>query len=90
MVPKPDGTGFIATVPKLDGTDDESKNARAVIDRVIEVYGRYSATKLSAMTHAPGSPWSQTWEQMGAAKRFGKAIDDDLIKQYFCKLIKPK
>lgn len=88
--PKLIGGGLKIVKPELDGDDQASKNARAVIDRVIELYGDYTAIQLSNMTHTPGSPWSVTWESMGEQKRMGKDIDDDLIKEHFRKQIKRK
>ena len=33
----------------------------AIIDRVWEVYGKYEAFQLSALTHAANSPWHRTY-----------------------------
>jgi uncharacterized phage-associated protein len=38
-----------------------SDNERDVIRRVWERYGKYSAFKLSDMTHRPGTPWFETY-----------------------------
>jgi len=42
-------------------SDDPGRDtiARNVIRRVWEIYGKYSASQLSGMTHEPNSPWSR-------------------------------
>ncbi|EIV6436022.1 SocA family protein [Salmonella enterica] len=37
----------------------DDADAMKLIDKIIEVYGGYSGTALSNMTHAPGSAWSR-------------------------------
>lgn len=48
------------------------------LDRIWKKYGAFSATKLSAMTHLPGTPWSETYES-------GKSntIDNTVIARYY-------
>jgi uncharacterized phage-associated protein len=58
--------------------------ARQLIRRVWEVYGKYSGSQLSNMTHAPDSPWSLTPNK----DIRGTDIPDDLIKAYFHKIAK--
>jgi uncharacterized phage-associated protein len=38
---------------------EEVKNARAVISRVWEQYGKFSASQLTTLTHSPDAPWSK-------------------------------
>ncbi|MBA4038875.1 MAG: hypothetical protein C0468_00835, partial [Planctomyces sp.] len=67
---KKDGsTGFQLREPKLDDCSGDVATAKAVIDRVWQVYCDYSAVQLSNMTHQPGTPWYEVWEAMGPAKR---------------------
>jgi len=67
-------------------SDDSIKDGEALrlIKRVWEIYGRYSASQLSGMTHEPNSPWSQTPEKNVK----GTDISDDVIADYFRKLAK--
>lgn len=37
--------------------DEDLATAKRVIERVWDVYGRFSGVKLSEMTHQPSSPW---------------------------------
>ena len=48
-----------ATVEDEAGSEEELGDAVAVIERVWEQYGRYSASRLTNFTHSPDSPWSQ-------------------------------
>ena len=41
--------------PKIQKDDDV---AEKIIDKIIDVYGGYSGTQLSNMTHAPNTAWS--------------------------------
>jgi uncharacterized phage-associated protein len=48
--------------PSLDDGRLEPKAAaelRSFLAAVYDIYGAYSAAQLSALTHAPGSPWDQ-------------------------------
>lgn len=54
-VPSPDGHGLRLITPEVDPND---KMAIELIDRITEVYGKFSGTQLSAMTHAEGTAWS--------------------------------
>lgn len=62
------------------GTDaGEIERARAIIQRVWEQYGGYSAARLSNATHAKGSPWAQVYTE--GSKNI--AIPNDKIRIYF-------
>jgi uncharacterized phage-associated protein len=65
-------------------SDDSIQDGEAlrIIKRVWEVYGKYSASQLSTMTHEQNSPWAQTPERDVK----GTDIPDDLIATYFRRL----
>lgn len=72
---------------KLPAADQQhAQNAHDVIDRVWEVYGQLTGPQLSSLTHQPGTPWSETWNGMGDAKRRGKDIPEQLIRSHFKEL----
>lgn len=50
----------------------------SVVDLIWETYGGYPAFKLSALTHEPDSPWSQTYDESS-----NRIIPESLIKEYF-------
>jgi uncharacterized phage-associated protein len=76
-----DGARVFLASPTLQESPDYSPDVEKLLDRVWEIYGKYSAIKLSNATHAPGSPWEQTWKAANGASH--KVIDDDLIRQDF-------
>lgn len=64
---------------------DTTGNVSALLKRIWEVFGVFSGTQLSEMTHAPGTPWSNAREHYGEDHRH-IPIDDCEIKQYFKEL----
>lgn len=54
----------------------------SVIEQVFDLYGRKTGPALSRLTHAPGSPWDQTYEP----GKFGITIPNDLIEDYYQRL----
>lgn len=73
--------GKIGFYPVRVQSDAPKEDALAlqVIKRVWDIYGKYSASALSHMTHAPGSPWSKTPDK----EIKGTDINDHLILEYF-------
>jgi uncharacterized phage-associated protein len=53
----------------------------ALVDKIYEVYGKYSGGQLSAMTHRTGTPWDVAW-QLGKNSR----IDDGMISDHYNRL----
>lgn len=62
----------------------------ALLDKIWEVYGKYSAIQLSNLTHEGGSPWDKTWHEQGASNSYNYPIDDKLIKDYFLEKFQEK
>ncbi len=62
----------------------EDDQAMRIIERVWDIYGKYTASQLSGMTHEPNSPWSRTSEK----DIKGTDISDEVIADYFRKLAK--
>lgn len=81
------GSRVLSVTPKIDQDPSvDTADTKALLDRVWEVYGGYSAVKLSNATHIVGSPWDVTWKQCGGTKH--AVIDDGLIKQDFLKKLR--
>ena len=57
----------------------EIANARAVVARVWEQYGKFTASQLTTLTHSPDSPWSQTPNK----ERLERPIPNTRITEYF-------
>ena len=68
--------------PKLRLAD---KQTRKFLDKVWEIYGKYSGIRLSKMCHKSGSPWHDTW--VNAKGRKNTNIEDDLISNYYKDLL---
>jgi uncharacterized phage-associated protein len=66
---------------------DDARTA-ALLERIWEVFGAYSADHLSKLAHADGTPWSQVYEQEGRNLLRAQNIDNQLIKNYFQQLLK--
>ena len=68
--------------PNLEQCSDDPDTAKAFLERVWKVYGTFTSTQLSNMTHKKGAPWDKTMEQRELR------ISDDLIKDHFQELAK--
>lgn len=62
--------------PVEDEVDEETER---LLDQVYERYGLRDGITLSKLTHAPGTPWTQVYED----GTFGHVISDDLIQRYY-------
>lgn len=58
------------------------------LNRIWEVYGKYSAIQLSNLTHTPGAPWQEARKQAQSLRSV--AISNDLIGKYFRAKVKAK
>ncbi|MCS1410885.1 MAG: hypothetical protein M2R45_04080 [Verrucomicrobia subdivision 3 bacterium] len=66
----------------VDRTKDFSEDQSDVIQRVDTDYRRYSAFRLSTVTHEEGTPWYDVTQEYGD----GYIIPNDLIKKHYKKL----
>ena len=64
---------------KPEGFDAEEEDT---IEQVWRAYGTRTGVSLSALTHQPDSPWSQTVERSG----INSDISDDLIEDHYRRL----
>lgn len=61
------------------------KGARAIINRVWEIYGNLTGGQLSTLTHKPGEPW----EKIYTNAPFSEIPDDEIMGFYKKQLKKP-
>lgn len=54
-----------------------------VLDRVWDVYGKYSASQLSQMTHHKDTPWSEVRDESVTRGTGERLIPNDQIREYF-------
>jgi len=69
------------TTPTLEDSPEsaERTGAQQIIKRVWELYGGFTAAKLSNATHAPGTPWAQVYRP----GQRSILIPNPIIKAYF-------
>lgn len=60
-------------------TSNIPKQHRAIVDRVMDVYGGYSGLGLSTITHTEGSPWHQCYKE----GEFNIVIPDAITEKYY-------
>lgn len=73
-----------------DDGSAESRHARALLDRIWEVYGPLTAIQLSNMTHEPGTPWDQVSQTHNHKIPRRTVVPDALIRAYFVQLAAPE
>jgi uncharacterized phage-associated protein len=61
------------------------KDVITLIDTVINIYGSWSANKLSNWSHSPGSPWETALEKGKGV--MNSVIDKNDMKKYFRGLV---
>lgn len=61
----------------------ETSQTKALLDRVWDVYKRFSGVQLSNLTHTDKSPWCQTREENPAGAPGRVIINDSLIREWF-------
>ena len=52
-----------------------------ILEKIWNVYGKFSAYQLSNMTHKDGGPWQTTWASNQG--RRGTDIPENVLKEYF-------
>jgi uncharacterized phage-associated protein len=65
-----------------DGIIEPSSEKEEIIKAVWNAYGNFSGSKLSALTHKEGTPWSETWKK----DKYG-IIPIELIRDHYKQLI---
>jgi uncharacterized phage-associated protein len=63
---------------------------RNFLQSVWSTYSKFSGWQLSFITHEDGTPWSETWEKNGGGDRSGAVIPNDLLAEYYEKLLKER
>ncbi len=76
------GRTFKLVTPCVE-TDDI--NAVALLGRVWKVYGDFSGTQLSGMTHAPGTPWDIVWKKSEGMRNVH--IPNELICRHYQRIM---
>jgi uncharacterized phage-associated protein len=77
---------FTLAAPTIESAPEgpERAGAQQIVERVWQLYGGFTAARLSNATHAPGTPWAQVY-------RPGERsilIPNPIIKTYFESLVR--
>lgn len=73
-----DGDDFEILTPAIPAFDERT---RSLLDKVWEVYQKYSAGQLSSLTHAEGTPWHQIRSQNPGMRNVH--IPNELIRKHY-------
>ena len=68
------------TAREIEPTESFTVEERAILDRIVEVYGPLRAYQLSALTHKEGTPWSRSHSERLST------ISDPEIAEHFRQL----
>ena len=71
--------------PEIPNDDEDTWK---LLNRVWDIYGKYSGLTLSDVTHRPDTPWSKTWAESGGRKNAD--IPNDMIKAHYEELAKTR
>ena len=63
-----------------------AESDKKFLDKIFEVYGKYSGVQLSNLTHQEDTPWDIIWNKEGGMYDRQKLIPNDLIKEHYKKL----
>jgi uncharacterized phage-associated protein len=69
---------------------DEKAIAKAILERIYSVYGKYDGMQLSGMTHREGTPWWVISKAHQGEIPKGLKIPDETIKEFFQRQLLPK
>ncbi len=76
--------------PTVDDCPQEAEFTKALLRRVWEIYGKYTAIQLSNLTHQDGSPWHTVYVQYHGEIPRGTDIPRGLMREYFLGLVRAK
>lgn len=76
FVESEDDFAFIA--PEVPESDDRT---RKLLDRIWEVYGKFTGGQLSSLTHAEGTPWSEVRRKNTGMRNVH--IPNELIRKHY-------
>ena len=78
LVEMANGMKFRLDQPTLDSEDQQT---RKLLNKIWDVYGKFSGVDLSEMTHAEGTPWDTVQKTSGRIRN--AHIDDVDIKRHY-------
>ena len=82
LVPKKIGDWAFDIREVLPPDPEKDKATCVFLERVWDVYKRYSGSQLSSLTHQLNTPWRKTWDEVGQYTK-GKDIPEGLIREHY-------
>jgi uncharacterized phage-associated protein len=76
----------LVLAPTIDDCPERAPFTKQLLEKIWKVYGGYTATQLSNITHAPDTPWKQIFDQHHGEIPKRTDIPTEMIKAYFVKL----
>lgn len=70
----------LSTMTYPEVTDPETIT---FLNKIWDVYSKFSGLQLSTMTHQDNTPWSNIWHQKGGKNAQSVPIPDDLIEKHY-------
>lgn len=62
------------------------KGLEPFLEKIWQVYGGYSGSELSDMTHQSGTPWDEVWNRQGGKDNREVPIPNPLIEEHYKQL----
>lgn len=73
------GSGFVTdSIATNDSPIDPRTEDMSLIQSVWDAYKEFDGPQLSAMTHAEGTPWDETWKSI----RYGEISNEKIAEHY--------
>ena len=69
--------------PGLEDLPEMAEGTRPFLQRIYDVYGVFTGIQLSNLTHEPGTPWRQTWDENDGKPPRHTDIPRDTIRDHF-------
>ena len=67
--------------PSIEESTEDSSATKLFLNRVWDVYKRFTGVQLANLTHEPGTPWDEVRKENPNKKSV--SIPDDVIKDYY-------
>lgn len=80
------GSEVVEEVPGAKKGFEFSQDEQKVMESVAKDYGKYNGITLSSATHTPGTPWDQTWSEIGK----NGPISNDLIENFYEQILRKR
>lgn len=87
------GSGPITSVEQRLGATPSVSDPKITkfLDRIWNVYGKYTGLQLSTLTHRPGTPWDIVWNQNNGKNSLDVTIPNGIIEDHYkSKMVKPQ